>query len=388
MDRSVSAVVLSAVLVACVSAGWAGTMSGQVVDYNAAKVGLANGVLVVPAGKAIYTATSTITIGSSFTVTLPSGFQFATAPALTSSAATFTLASGGIGSQFATFTVATSNVSATQTITLGTYTVNGANALQTITPIAHALPLTMQAIGVDPSPVVFPEFASDAGVQANFVAAIQFIDLQPPSNGTEFKNSPDTLTAVLSAIAILAETTDYATNTVPILGADGLTNTLAPGDTATVTFPGTYAGLASVFMSSTSNCLTPTSIGTVSLSALTIPNVPLNAEEFFCVTGNGSRLVVLPPGPGGGYTPSPSYSFNTLTVSPGSSTDFLATSANINIEFPGDLCYTSNNGATCTAVSLPAPTLPFWGLAALAGMLLLIGASMMKTKQAESNPTD
>src|ERR1017187_4278371 len=121
MERSVKVVVLSAIIGVCVPTSWAGTMSGQVVDYNAAKVLLANGVLVVPAGKAVYTATSTITTGSSFIVTLPSGFQFATAPALTSSAATFTLAGGGIGSQSATFTVATSNVSPTQTITLGTY---------------------------------------------------------------------------------------------------------------------------------------------------------------------------------------------------------------------------------------------------------------------------
>jgi hypothetical protein len=224
MERSVKAVVLSAILVVCVPASWAGTISGQVVDYNAAKVGLANGVLVVPAGKAIYTATTTITVGSAFTVTLPSGFQFATAPALTSSAATFTLSSGGIGSQSATFTVATSNVSATQTITLGTYTVNGATALATVTPIASALPLTMQAVGVDVAPVPFREFASDSGVNAIFVGAIQFIDLTPPSNGTKF--IPGTLLAVISAIAVSAETIDFATNTVPVLGANGQINAL------------------------------------------------------------------------------------------------------------------------------------------------------------------
>ncbi len=389
MDRSANAVVLAVTLVVCVSASWAGTISGQVVDYNAAKVRLANGVLVVPAGKAIYAATSTITIGSSFTVTLPSGFQFATAPALTSSAATFTLTSGGIGSQSATFAVATSNVSATQTITLGTYTVAGATALQTITPIAAALPLTMQAIGVDASPVSFPEFASDSGVMAVFVGAIQFIDLAPPSNGAKFLGG--SLTAVLSAIAISAEITDFATNTVPILGANGLVNSLSPGDTATVVFPGSYGNISSFFMSSNSNCTVPSSIGTVSPGALTVPNVPIGVEEFFCITGSGAPLQLLGPGPSTFFANTTG--FTSLTLNPGASTDFQATSTNVNIEFPGSLCYTNNNGGSCLAVSFPTgaapvPALSYWGTATLAGMLLLFGISLLKTKQTGANTTD
>jgi hypothetical protein len=378
MERSAKTVVLSAILAVCVSASWAGTMSGQVVDYNAAKVRLANGVLVVPAGKAIYTATSTITIGSSFTVTLPSGFQFATAPTLTSSAATFNLASGGIGSRSATFTVATSNVSATETITLGTYTVNGATALGTVTPIASALPVTMQAIGIDASPVPFPQFASDFGVAAVFVGAIQFIDLTPPSNGTKFGTPPGALTAVLSAIAISPEMVDFATNTVPILGADGQINALNPSDTATVVFPGTYGGIASFFLSTTSNCSTPTSIGTVSSGALTVPNVPINSEQFFCVTGSGAPIELLGAGAGGYLTNATG--FTVVQLNPGSSTDFLATSTNVNIEFPGAFCYTNDGGESCLIPSFPVPALSLWGIGALAAMLLLFGAWMLKTK--------
>ena len=376
MQRSMKVIALSAIIAVCVPTSWAGTISGQVVDYNAAKVRLANGVLVVPAGKAVYTATSTLTIGSSFTVTLPAGFQFATAPTLTSATATFTLASGGIGSNSATFTVAASNVLPTQTITLGTYTVNGATALQTITPIASALPLTMQAIGTDALPLSFKEFASDSGVMAVFVGAIQFIDLSPPSNGAKFGLPGSTLTAVLSAIAISAEIVDFATQTVPILGADGLTNTLAPGDTATVVFPGTYANIASVFMSTNSNCSTVASLGSVNLGTLTIPNVPINVEEFFCVTGNGAAIELLGAGPGGGFVGPNTTGFTVVLLSPGSSTDFLA-SNNVNIEFPGDFCYTNNGGASCVLVNfpvVPVPVLSFWGLGALAGMLLLFGA--------------
>ena len=383
MKRSVKAVALSAIVVVSVPTSWAGTLSGQVVDYNAAKVRLANGVLVVPAGEAVYTATSTIPIGSSFTVTLPSGFQFGTAPALTSSAAaTFTLAGGGIGSNSATFTVATSNVSPAQTITLGTYTVNGATALETITPIASALPLTMQAIGIDALPVSFKEFASDSGVNAVFVGAIQFIDLKPPSNGSEFGTGiGDSLTVVVSAIAISPEIVDFATHTVPILGADGLLNTLAPGDTATVVLPGAYGDLASVFMSTTANCTNPISTGTVSFGALTIPNVPFNVEEFFCVTGSGAPIELLGAGPGGSFGIGPVTGFTSVLLNPGSSTDFLA-SANVNIEFPGGFCYTNDGGRTCVLINFPATTVPvlsFWGIGALAGMLLLFGAWMLRS---------
>jgi hypothetical protein len=377
MAKLVRAVVLSAILLVCVSALWAGP-SGQVADYNAAKVRLANGVLVVPAGQAIYTANATISIGSSFTVTLPTGFLFATAPTLTSAAATFTLASGGIGFQSATFTVATANVTAGQTITLGTYTVSGATALETITPLASALPLTMQAIGVDPSPVSFPAFASDSGVTAVFVGAIQFINLQPPSNGTEFNGSaPFSLTAVISAIAISPELVDFATSTVPILGANGLLNTLTASDTATVTLPGMYGNLASVFASTTSDCLHPISTGTVSFRALTIPNVPINAEEFFCVTGNGSPIELLGPGPGG--FSAIGTGFTVVDLSAGSSTDFLA-STNVNIEFPGLICYTNSGPGfgSCVAVNFAVPALSYWGIGALAGTLLLLGAWMLR----------
>ena len=234
----------------------------------------------------------------------------------------------------------------------------------------------MQALGTDAQPLPFKEFASDSGISAVFVGAIQFIDLRPPSNGAKFLSSPDTLTAVLSAIEISAETVDFATQTVPILGADGLTNTLAPGDTATVVFPGTYANIASVFMSTNSNCSTVASTGSVNLGALTIPNVPFNVEEFFCVTGNGAALELLGAGPGGGEVGANTTGFANVSLNPGSATDFLA-SNNVNIEYPGDFCYTNTGGPPCVVVNfpvVPVPVLSFWGLGALAGMLLLFGA--------------
>src|SRR5271165_1412560 len=119
-------------LLFCAGASWAATITGNVVDYNAAEVKLANDSLVVPAAVATYTASTTIPTGSNFTVTLPAGFTFGSVPSLTTSGtSTFTLSSGGMGAQSATFTVATANVTASQTISLAGFTVNGATALET-----------------------------------------------------------------------------------------------------------------------------------------------------------------------------------------------------------------------------------------------------------------
>lgn len=362
------------VLFALAGVSQAGTISGNVADYNAAQVKLAGGTVVVPANVATYTANSSITTGSSFTVTLPSGFTFATAPSLTTSGtSTFTLASGGIGSQSATFTVATANVTSGQTISLGTFTVNGAAALETVTPVASALPLTMQAIGTDAAPLSFKAFASDVGAQAPFVGAIQGIDVDPPSNGTEFAGAPDTLTIVISAIAISHQTTDAATNTVPILGANGLPNTLSLADTATVSILGNFQNIAQAFSSLNSNCVVPLVYGTVQSGKITIPSVPINTEVFFCMTASGGGVLQSNPS---GWT--------IVTVSPGTSTDFL--SAAINNEFPGLICYVHGYNITfgCDASIVPpaigTPTLSQWGMIGLAGMMLLFGIWKLRAR--------
>lgn len=319
---------------------WAATISGNVADYNAAQVLKANGVLVAPAGVATYTATSTLPSGSSFKVALPAGFIFGSAPVLTTSGtATFALSSGGAGSQSATFTIQTADVASGQTISLASFIVNGATALATVTPVANALPLTLQAIGTDTSPIAFGAFASDAGATAVFVGAIQFVDLNPPSLGTEFGlgGAGDSLTVVYSAIEIAAQTFDAATSTVPILSPNGLPNTLSPSDTATVTVVGNTGGLAAVFQSSNSSCSAPTGQGYVnSFGSLTVPNVPIGHEVFFCVTGSGAVLQSNPNG------------LQPVTVSPGASADFL--SINANVEFPGLTCYNTDGNYDCAPV--------------------------------------
>jgi hypothetical protein len=217
----------------------------------------------------------------------------------------------------------------------------------------------MQSIGNDASPVSFQAFASDVGASAPFVGAIQHIDINPPSNGTKFFGSPDTLTVVISAIAIQAQTTDSATNTVPILDSNGLANSLSNTDTATVTLGGNFGGISRVFSSSTSDCSSPINDGTVNFGNLSIPKVPIDREIFFCMTGSGSVLQSNPSG------------FTNVTVTPGSSTDFK--SATVNNEFDGIICYSS--GSSCVAWTPPVatPALSTWCMIGLAGMMLLFG---------------
>lgn len=371
-----SAHVLTCAIALSISIGMisAGTITGSVRDYNAAQVRLANGVLTVPANTATYTATATLAIGSTFVVTLPSGFTFATAPSLTTSGtATFTLSSGGVGFGSATFTIATAAVTSGQTISLAAFTVAGATALETVTPVANALPLTMQAIGSDPSPLVFKAFASDYGSTIPFVGAIQFIDPNPPSNGTEFFGVPDSLTGVVSAIAIDTETTDTATSSVQILSPNGGPNTLSPTDTVSVTVNANTGGLARVFSSTVSSCTSTLSTGTYTAGNFTIPNVPINQEIFFCFTGSGQPLGTDPNG------------FTLITVAPAA--DFLA--APVDNLFPGVICYGPGGtggpfGGCLTSFTPPGavstPALSTWALIGLAATIALFGALKLRMR--------
>jgi len=283
------------------------------------------------------------------------------------------LTAGGVGAQTATFTVATNTVASGQTITLAAFSVSGASALETVTPVANALPLTMQASPADSSPVAFKAFASDVGLQGQFVGAIQFIDIDPPSNGTEFLGSPDSLTAVISAIELEAQTVDAATSTVPILGSNGAPNTLLSTDTATVSILGNFVGIAKAFSSTTSDCLHPVSYGSViSGGTITIPNVPINTEVFFCVTGGGGYLQANPNG------------LSVVSVNPGTSTDFLA-NTNVLNEYPGMWCYTHHGAGFggCVNWAPPAvatPAISDGALFCLAIALLVFGARRLKAR--------
>ncbi|MEI9982511.1 MAG: hypothetical protein WDN69_04440 [Aliidongia sp.] len=304
------------------------TVSVNIADYNAAQVTTAGAILTVPTGLATYSVNSgTLEINSRFTVTLPAGFSFSSQPALTStSGTTFALAGGGIGSQSITYTVGGTPLLPGNSATLTSFAIQGATALESPIPAAAALPISMQSTNNsqidnnDAAPISKPVFASEPGAAAEFVGALQFIDLTAPILGTEFGANPatDSTTVALSAIAIGAETTDAATGSHPVLSADGSLNTLASTDTATVTVSGLFNGISAAFASTTSDCTTPAATGTVAPTQVTIPGVALNREVFFCVTSDGTSLLQQNPN---GFFP---------TVTPGTSTDFLGASVNAN----------------------------------------------------------
>jgi hypothetical protein len=287
-------------------------VSSQIADYNAAKVALTSGALTVPPDLATYNVTTTaLAIGSSFVVTLPAGFTFASTPSLTNTGtSTFTLTSGGMGSQTATFTVATAALAVGQSLSLAGFNVQGATALETPIPVANALGITLQAIGTDAAPILVPAFASEPGALALYVGAIQFIDTAPPSVGTLFLGPPDTPLVVLNAFAIQAETVDAATQTVPVLNPDGTANTLAPTDTAVITLTGLFAGVGATFASSDPGCSHPIAPGTFTATNITFSGVPFNAEVFGCAVANGTTQLQQNPN---GLSP---------TLAPGSSVDF------------------------------------------------------------------
>jgi len=170
-------------------AAWAATNSrlvtANIADYNAAEVKTAGDIVTVPYGLATYTLISgTLEVNSRFTVTLPTGFSFSSQPALTDTGtANFTLAAGGIGAQSATFTVTTAPLLPSQSATLTSFAVQGVTALETLTPAAVALPITMQATNNaeiennDPKPLSAPAFASEPGVEALYGGLTNLIDL-------------------------------------------------------------------------------------------------------------------------------------------------------------------------------------------------------------------
>lgn len=331
---------ITALLLAWISSvGWAlpptgNSVSGSVAEYNAAQVRDNNGMVTVPGSMTTYNASVAIPVGTVFTITLPAGMEFSSQnpPSLSSTDETFQLVSIGKTAQFTTLT---SDNAATSTITLNGYSVKDASVLEKVIPVADALPISMQAVGIDPAPLSFPEFASDSGIQAVFVGAIQFIDLRAPSNGSEFGTGIDSPTAVFSAIAISPETHDHTNGTTPLLGPDGQPQKLASYDTVTVEMPGILFHDLSVFTSFRSDCISILSKGKVAANALIFPNVPLNQEIFFCVTNKGKGTMKMFGFPSSLNSPG----WTTVLLHTSHPYDDFLTSTNVDNEFPGFNCY-------------------------------------------------
>ena len=311
-----------------------------VADYNAALVAQTGGTLTVNAGLATYHVNSgSLEINSRFTVTLPSGFTFFSQPSLFDHDATssLTLISGGIGSQTATFRIQGAPVETGDLVEIDSFSVQGATALETLKPVADALPITMQATNNseiannDTVPLSAGAFASEPGIKPVFDGAIRFIDLTAPILGTKFGTDPatDSLTAVLAQFSVSPELSDPVTGT-PVLTPSGTPNSLSTSDTATVTVSGLFNGIATTFSSTSPDCTQPLGTGTVSAGTVTYQNVPIDTVVFLCVTADGTQLLQQNPFP----------AFNP-TIAPGTSTDFLGTGCAPSVcsVFPGQWTY-------------------------------------------------
>ncbi len=305
-----------------------------VADYNAAQVKSAGDIVTVPDGLATYTVnTGTLEVNSRFTVALPTGFSFSSQPALTDTGTSvFTLFSGGIGSQSATFTVTTAPLLPGNSLSLLSFAVQGVTALETPIPVAAALPITMQStnnaqiLNNDPKPIPAPAFASEPGIVAQLEGNIQFIDLSSPTLGTLFSTGDgDTTSISIVDLLITPETRDQATNSTPVLSPSGQPNALSSTDTATVTIPGFFNGISAAFFATDDSCSTSAATGTVTPSQISVPGVPVGASLAVCITSAGTTLL------------QENLNGFTAAVAPGTSTDFLGTAAVV--EFPGFVTY-------------------------------------------------
>jgi hypothetical protein len=253
-----------------------GTVAVTTATYDAALVASATpaGTVTVPwngLASAVYTVNSngagnSLDVNSRFTVTLPTGFTFASPPQIivggtlnpNGNTVTPTGAAGqGVGFGTATFFVNQDvlnggGIPAGGTLAMAQVSVANATALETVT--TAPLNITMQSDensqidNNDPSPVPPPTpgpvtFAATTGVTATFMGGGASIDLTSPSLGKEFVASGLLTPGTDSTVADIGTLTLVSDNS---LGADGVPHILATSDTATLTIPGFFNGIASV----------------------------------------------------------------------------------------------------------------------------------------------
>jgi len=320
-----SAVALSAAL-ASGSALAHGTLAVSTATYNAASVTAGGGTITVPWGNGVaapvYTVTpttingvvtpTTLEVNSRFTVTLPTGFTFASAPSL--NVPSNLGGGGGINSNTATFIITTAPVPPGGQVFLSQVSVSGATALET--PNATGLFITMQSTNNaevannDLHPVSATggtqAFTSDSGVTATFVnGAGNNIDLTSPSLGTTFNEGTDTKTIDIGTITLSPSGS---------LAATGSAAAISSTDTSTITISGFFNGIKSVAATVGG---TAVSAGTVTGTSLTVPGVPVTGADI-TITANGTTLLQANTPAAGGFT---------ATYTPDSNaTDFLGSS--------------------------------------------------------------
>jgi hypothetical protein len=384
-----------------------GTLATTKATYNAASVTAAGGTITTPFGttaSAVYTVTTlsggvqtSLEVNSRFTVTLPTGFTFASQPSFTVTPATSSTAllNGGIGSQSATFVITQAALAVGGTLALNQLSVQGATALGTpgaLLSITEQSTNNAQILNNDVVPLSQPVFASTTGVTATF--AFNFpnyqVDLTPPSLGTlYFVDPPVSIDAPVAPLAQFSLAPDGS------LAADGIViAALGTADTATVSVNGFFNGVKEGFTTLGGNTLGPfgTVIQTFPATAtsvtytavpVTAPGVDLNilaTGTTFLQANNSNFIFTFVPGPGVA-----DFLGGAGTINSGvSATDAIPFTGGIamnttNFLTGSDAGYTSlvrvtnESGATNTLFAVAEP---FTGGPQLAGSLGTIGAGI------------
>jgi hypothetical protein len=254
MSSGKAAVLALAAMLSSTGALAANTVTAPIASYNMSAINAAHGIVTVPFGTTIgvlayvVDSGSQLITGSQFTVGLPAGFLFHSAPVLTVSTGSASLTGGGIGSNTAVFTIG-STVAGGSTISLSAFTVSGADQLQFFTPSFNPLPMMFQASLLDAQPLQAGVFASGYAVLPDFRLGGGTIDMQSPTLGRAFGNNPltDVPTGLIGYLSLDELQADPINPSLPLLNPDGTLATLIPGETATVSFAGFFKGVGSVF---------------------------------------------------------------------------------------------------------------------------------------------
>lgn len=339
MNRSnvVSGILGALISLGCADAFANGALTVTLADYNSAQVKANGNVVTVPYGstlgssstyyEAVYQLTSgtQLEANSLFTVTLPAGFTFATAPQLYFTqygGADATLYSGGVGFQSATF-----QIDNLHPVTSGYVYVYPAFEMNTPASFStqfggSPVSLSVQAHGNaapannDSSPVAQPAFVHAVGSlpDTNASGGGQ-IDLTYPSYGQSFvAGGNDGKTTVdsgsVAEFSIVTETNDPFNGNALVLSANGGLNQLVPGDSVSITVNGFFNGIFAAYADSTLGPCQSTIPGgaipgTVSQSSISFSGILINTPVQICILPNGTMwagyqpyVFTYAPGPG------------------------------------------------------------------------------------------
>lgn len=288
-----------------------GNVTAPLADYNSAQVAVTGGALTVPFGailaNAVYTvaAGTQLEIGSRFTITLPAGFLFQSQPLISApGATTLTLQAGGIGSNSITFTLGGAAVPAGDTLSVGSFSLSGATALESAFG-GNSLPMTFQSTSNssitnnDSVPVSVPVFTHAVGSLPDTITpGSGAINLASTPPGTQFVPNGATIagSGQIATFAINTELNDPFNSNAPVLTPGGLANSLNPSDKADITVEGNFVGIETVYADPIiTTCATSVPAGaitgTATAGSVSFTNVPVNTPVQICMIPDGATLM-------------------------------------------------------------------------------------------------